>query len=321
MSSCFPWDIIFILIFKTLVGEILNIVAGNLINEVTDCSLINYNADHVNLWLYTRNNTFNPIKLTSTDTSLLKGRRTILLAHGFLCTHENNLIPELRDAYLNRYNDSYIIAIDWGAYSKDYYANVFCNVPRIAKTVAEFLCKADTELNININDLHVLGHSMGGQLAGLIGQETKAQCFKELGRISGLDPAAPLYSFKSKSERLDASDAKEVMVIHTNTAALGYAGKCGTVDFYPNYGVFQDGCSILDSPDIACSHLRAISYMIESISSNNFYGKSCLWCSSCLINPFEGSKAIMGEDLSYEAESCSYYMDTNDEAPFGQGPL
>uniref|UniRef100_A0A1Y1JTM4 Lipase domain-containing protein n=1 Tax=Photinus pyralis TaxID=7054 RepID=A0A1Y1JTM4_PHOPY len=311
-------------------GDIWSIIANSLIYEITNCSSIEYAGEKIDFWLYTRGGTPDGVKVNSGagDTSILKGKKTIVLMHGFLCSHKNNLIPELKDAYLKKY-DANVIAIDWSAYSMDVYAKVFCNVPRIAETTAKFLCKADSEQNIDIESLHVVGHSMGGQLAGLTGQETQAQCSKLLGRISGLDPAGPLYSLKSKSRRLDASDAKEVMVSHTNQGLLGYAGNCGTADYYPNFGIFQEGCSVFNSPSSSvfdklaypavCSHLRAVDYMIESINSDSFYGKSCFWCSSCLANPFTGTRGVMGEHFTYAEAGCSYYMDTNAKSPYGKG--
>ncbi|XP_031341246.1 phospholipase A1-like [Photinus pyralis] len=315
---------------NSIVGEVASLLAGNLLNEFNECSEISYDGSKVDMWLYTRDGPPTGRNVRDIDTSILKGRKTILTSHGFLCSHNNNLMPELKDAYLKRY-DANVIAIDWSAYSKDYYANVYCNLPRIAQTVAQFLCKADYEHNIEIRDLHMVGHSMGGQLAGLIGQETKAQCSKILGRISALDPAGPLYTLRGADSRLDASDAKLVMVIHTNMGILGYVGNCGTVDFYPDFGAIQSGCSIFDSPSsnplnallypAACSHLRAVDYMIESLSSNRFNAKSCLMCTGCIANPMGGSKAVMGEDVTFEKDSCAYYMYINKEAPYAQGPI
>ncbi|XP_031341400.1 phospholipase A1-like [Photinus pyralis] len=314
---------------NSLILEVINLIAGNIINEISNCSLIGYASKDIEFWLYTRSGPSDGLKMSSLDTAMLKGRKTIVLTHGFLCSRKNNLMPELKDAYLKRY-DANVIIIDWSAYSKDYYANVHCNVPRIAQTFAEFLCKADSEQNIDIEDVHVVGHSMGGQMAGFIGKQTQAQCSKVLGRISGLDPAGPLYFLKPRSRRLTNTDAKEVMVIHTNKGVLGYDGNCGTADYYPNSGASQAGCTISNSPatdfigmvtyPTACNHLRAVDYMIESIGTNNFVGESCFLCTSCLSNPFFGSKGVMGEDFTYEEESCSYYMPTNSQSPYGKGP-
>jgi len=65
---------------------------------------------------------------------------------------------------------------------------------------------------------------------------------------SGLDPAGPLFEGYDTSVRLDKSDANYVDVIHSNGEAIyvggfGIAEPIGHVDFYPNGGRAQRGCS------------------------------------------------------------------------------
>lgn len=68
-----------------------------------------------------------------------------------------------------------------------------------------------------------------------------------MSRISGLDPAGPLFAGRNIAVRLDKSDAGFVDVIHTNTEValglgLGISEECGHIDFYPNGGQSQPGC-------------------------------------------------------------------------------
>lgn len=69
-------------------------------------------------------------------------------------------------------------------------------------------------------------------------------------KLTGLDPAGPLFEFQDPRARLDRSDAKFVDVIHSNgetliLGGLGAAQPLGHVDFYPNGGRVQHGCSNL----------------------------------------------------------------------------
>lgn len=67
-----------------------------------------------------------------------------------------------------------------------------------------------------------------------------------LGRITGLDPAGPLFNLRAKGDRLNLDDASFVDIIHTTDDA-GMSKAIGHVDFYPNGGSKrQNGCSILD---------------------------------------------------------------------------
>lgn len=63
-----------------------------------------------------------------------------------------------------------------------------------------------------------------------------------LGRITGLDPAEPLFSDTDPIVRLDRNDANFVDVIHTDSlpftsGGLGMRAPIGHIDFFPNVKV------------------------------------------------------------------------------------
>lgn len=100
------------------------------------------------------------------------------------------------------------------------------------------------EMNISLSAVHILGHSLGAHIAGFAGQKLSGA----IGRITGMDPARPLFEvpiFKDQQDRLDATDALFVDVIHTCAGTAGFVRAIGHVDFYPNGGTFrQPGCSV-----------------------------------------------------------------------------
>ena len=64
----------------------------------------------------------------------------------------------------------------------------------------------------------------------------------------GLDPAKPYFDLVSEEARLLPTDATFVDVIHTNSGeiwdgALSLPEPVGQVDFYPNGGSHQAGCT------------------------------------------------------------------------------
>ena len=66
--------------------------------------------------------------------------------------------------------------------------------------------------------------------------------------LAALDPAGPQFTMSScialASEcRLHNTDADLVDVIHTDATAAGLYDRMGHVDFYPNGGANQPGCS------------------------------------------------------------------------------
>lgn len=61
---------------------------------------------------------------------------------------------------------------------------------------------------------------------------------------TALDPAGPLFTYpylNDAKDRLDASDARYVQVIHSSIV-LGAYPRLGHADFYVNGGVAQPGC-------------------------------------------------------------------------------
>lgn len=96
-------------------------------------------------------------------------------------------------------------------------------------------------------------------MAGIAGKRVTRG---RINTIIGLDPAGPLFSVNTPSERLDSNDALYVEAIHTNGGALGsgIGAPIALTDFFPNGGSVQPGC--ITNP---CSHLRAVDLYSESI--------------------------------------------------------
>ncbi|KAF5303577.1 hypothetical protein FQR65_LT08178 [Abscondita terminalis] len=305
-------------------NHVKSFMAGTFSIVINSCPNLPIDVKNINLLLFTRKNK-SAIRI-DLESPRISNKKTIILFAGWLCNSTNGLMPELKNAYLQRY-DANVVVADWSKYSLFEYTTSYCYCPKIAKIIGSFLCKIMYLFNINPENIHLVGHSMGAHISGLIGQETRNQCGKIIGRITGLDPAGPLYQTVSQSKRLDKTDAKFVDVIHTNAGLLGYFGKCGTVDFYPNCGVQQTGCSLKNSSDffkkamseLTCDHLRSTDFMIESINSNRFKSWTCPHC-PLLCKSENTSWSIMGENsiFSYKKDA-SYVLITNPTHPFGKG--
>lgn len=89
----------------------------------------------------------------------------------------------------------------------------------------------------------------------------------------GLDPTGPLFFIKVPFDRIDATDAKLVEVIHTCAGKLGFEAALGHVDYWPNGGLHQPGC--LDDPVGSCSHERSYYLYAESLKTGNFKAWQC----------------------------------------------
>lgn len=103
-----------------------------------------------------------------------------------------------------------------------------------------------------------------------------------------MDPAGPLFENYDPRARLDSTDANLVDVIHSNgekiyMGGLGAWAPMGDIDFYPNGGRMQKGCTNL--------FVGAVSDMIWCKSFYyTFIGIAILLfhkCGPSLMDPFD----------------------------------
>ncbi|WAR23442.1 LIPR2-like protein [Mya arenaria] len=192
-------------------------------------------------------------------------------------------------------------------------------------------------LGADVNQVHLIGHSLGAHTSGYVGGRLKSDHHLVLGRITGLDPADPDFETKPILVRLDKNDAAFVDVIHTNGApftGLGGYGlmiQCGDVDFYVNGGALQPDCpgvgmsvpgmGFMDS--LSCSHGRAHEIFTETINSQmcQFVGYPCSSYESfqrgdCMDCGEDGC-AVMGyaSDM-YTVPRGKKYLNTRRSSPF-----
>ena len=81
----------------------------------------------------------------------------------------------------------------------------------VGKQISLLINAINQHLNFEPASYHLIGFSLGAHIAGFAGSE-----IKNISRITGLDPASPLFENYSVRARLDPSDAKFVDVIHSN---------------------------------------------------------------------------------------------------------
>lgn len=235
--------------------------------------------------LYSRSNRDSPVRLDYRPSSPL-GRLTQfqqrkplkLLVHGFFESGDIDWIKDIKNALLD-VEDCNVIIIDWSGGAKQLsYIKAAGNtalVGRQASLLVQRLIE-NSRGALGPDLVHMVGFSLGGQIAGFFARHFKETTGKVIGRITPLDPAAPL--FDNTSSSVSDKDAAYVDVIHTSggdmivVGQLGIEKPVGHVDFYPNGGKMQPGCKPLD---IACDHLRAPAFFLESIRN-----KQCLFQST-----------------------------------------
>ncbi|ESO92411.1 hypothetical protein LOTGIDRAFT_216933 [Lottia gigantea] len=213
-----------------------------------------------------------------------------------------------------------VIVIDWHAGAHKFYPEAVANTRVVGAVVAKFIQTVQDNFQADPHQFHVIGHSLGSHVAGYIGKRTD-----NLGRITGLDPAGPLFEDTDVDVRLDPSDAIFVDCIHSDGLPiydLGTPHAWGDIDFYPNGASDQPGCPKPVS-DVSCSHHRAISYFLETLQQNQtcqFQAYPCSTfkdylkgsCTSC----GDGPCPVLGYRSIDSHRKGKYYLKTNSQSPF-----
>ncbi|GAB0093979.1 inactive pancreatic lipase-related protein 1 [Sergentomyia squamirostris] len=309
--------------------------------DCINCCTIREPKD-IRFLLYTKNNPVEADQLYLSDEKRLRqshlnaSHPVILYLHGFSEQAPGDVGQsafEMKQAFL-ALGDYNVILVDWRSLTAlPWYFTSVQNGPRVGRYIARFLRFLIRSGHVNINSVHVIGFSLGAEVAGFIGKILKTWGMT-LPRITGLDPAFPLYMFMGKSDRLSASDATFVDVIHSDGGILGFPWPLGDVDFFPNDGVpLQPGCAREEISKnrwlgifVGCSHQRAWQYFVESIRRPKAF----------LATKCEKSRHRVKEVKRQEYEDCdgsitaymglmadqrlrgSFYLTTNEEPPYGR---
>ncbi|XP_047109718.1 pancreatic triacylglycerol lipase-like [Schistocerca piceifrons] len=258
---------------------------------------------------------------TSKASTLINGpgfdpqRVSVFYFFGHNESPDNGSAVPVINGYMSR-GDHNVWLVDWRPLSGARYRCSVVGVPGAARHVAA----AIHSLGLPERQIHLVGHSMGAQLAATVGKLFQGR----LRRITALDPALPLFSILSHVTSISAGDAQNVDVIHTDGGIYGIMGPVGTVDFYPNAGTRrQPGCSpkLILINDL-CSHHRSFMMYAESLMRPTAF--PAVWCTSW--KEFTSGTcnntqtAYMGILATIDSNTRgSYFLRTGTSFPFGLG--
>ncbi|KAG5898202.1 hypothetical protein JTB14_005582 [Gonioctena quinquepunctata] len=248
------------------------------------------------------------------DAGLEKTIPTVLLMHGWTTDDTSPWFVPLKGEYF-KLGPHNIIFINWSAAGNKSYDVSSANVRPVGKFIAQFLIAS----GVPQEKIHLIGHSLGSQLAGSIGKSMFELTGKKVGRITSLDPAGPKFEHPDQTddEKMCEYDAEFVDVIHTDIQHYGFTKPIGHVDFYPNGGKDQPGCPPLEEDD-NCSHARSTLFFIESLSkkSEAFEANYIEENSKVTISKKENGKVIIfGQHVDWSSRGV-YYFQTNSQRPF-----
>jgi hypothetical protein len=262
---------------------------------------------------------------------LKPGRQVVFIVHGFWNNELFGWQYSVKNALLDA-DDSTVMIVTWGAGSLvPLYTQAGANTQTVAAVVAE-LAKAVSKASIFQSDpkslyLYCIGHSLGAQICGQAGRLAG-----NFNRVTGLDPAGPGFETCWSQHKVDTRSAVCVDHIHTDGTGKGHVSPLvpyfgtinawGHVDFYPNGGEDQTGCSVLNN-DASCSHMKAIDFFVYSIANKD----KCIAKHKCSQNTGmpESCEGHTGQQMGYysscykanqQPASGMFYLTTNAKEPF-----
>ncbi|CAG0904675.1 unnamed protein product [Darwinula stevensoni] len=240
---------------------------------------------------------------------------------------------DMRDAFL-AHEDVNVMILSWFKGAGPPYSQAMANIRLIGDIAGQLLHFLGKETGFKMEDVHIVGFSLGAHLASYIGTSVKRMGGK-VGRITGLDPAGVDFEGEDPEVRLDPGDAEFVDVIHTDGGPYRYSNgglgqglmePLGHLDFYPNSGLEMPGCNHASINDVvvqqnisisravmyvtACNHLRSIDYFLESMKSD------CQFLAFSCADWDEFKMGYHAGEHKHEGEPMKLYLSTAEASPF-----
>ncbi|EDV51686.1 lipase member H-A [Drosophila erecta] len=181
----------------------------------------------------------------------------------------------------------------------------------IIDSAASLVIVLSNQFDVPLDRILVVGFAEGVHLAGGVAAKVQQVLGRQLTQITALDPS----SGEELDHKLSQADAEFVEVVHTNAGGEGTWERLGHVDYYPNGGQTQPGCST-DS----CSHERAFELLAEMWSpENDFVSARCGSVESLGASSCRWSTHKMGQKEEEQPATGIYFLETRQSSPFSRG--
>ncbi|XP_071774708.1 endothelial lipase [Centroberyx gerrardi] len=261
--------------------------------------------------------------------------KTIFIIHGWTMSGMfESWMHKLVSAVMQRESEANVVVVDWISLAHQLYPDAVNHTHNVGVNIATMLNWLQDELQLPLQNVHLIGYSLGAHVAGYAGTYVRGT----IGRITGLDPAGPMFEGVEDQKRLSPDDADFVDVLHTYTrealgVSIGIQQPIGDIDIYPNGGEVQPGCALGDVLAMAgnfmevmkCEHERAVHLFVDSLMNKDHmsFAFQCTGpdrfkkgiCLSCRKNRCN--------NIGYNAKkmrkrrNSKMYLKTRADTPFG----
>lgn len=143
--------------------------------------------------VYTKHNRHLPKYLNLNETNEVKYSgihpkgMIYVIAHGYLDSGDRPWVLELMNALLDKERNSYssVIIVDWSNGAAPPYTQAVANIRLVGMITAHVLNMVKEQLKMkNLDNVHMIGHSLGSHLSGYTGYHLRKEFSTMLGRIT-----------------------------------------------------------------------------------------------------------------------------------------